>query len=121
MIPQSPPGPALPPQVVPLRPAAPPAVTRPTAPASPGAPAPSSAPPASGPDAVLGRLKLDALVFAPEAADRMAFIDGQKYVEGQRLEGFTVESITQEGVILTDGSRRFVLRPRLNPYAPPSR
>jgi hypothetical protein len=51
----------------------------------------------------------------------MAFIDGQKYVEGQRLEGLTVESITQEGVILTDGSRRFVLRPRLNPYAPPSR
>jgi hypothetical protein len=72
----------------------------------------------SGADAALGRLRLDALVFAPEAADRMAFIDGQKYVEGQRLEGFTVESITQEGVVLSDGSRRFVLRPRLNPYAP---
>jgi hypothetical protein len=92
-----------------------PPVVRPTAPAVPGA---AAAPAPSGPDAVVGRLKLDALVFAPEAADRMAFIDGQKYVEGQRLEGLTVESITQEGVVLTDGSRRFVLRPRLNPYAP---
>jgi hypothetical protein len=98
-----------------------PPVARPGAPVVPGATGQPPAPAASGPDAVVGRLKLDALVFAPEAADRMAFIDGQKYVEGQRLEGLTVESITQEGVVLTDGSRRFVLRPRLNPYAPPVR
>jgi hypothetical protein len=91
------------------------------APAVPGATGQPTAPAPSGPDAVVGRLKLDALVFAPAAADRMAFIDGQKYVEGQRLEGLTIESITQEGVVLTDGSRRFVLRPRINPYAPPAR
>jgi hypothetical protein len=93
-------------------------VARPVAPPVPGATGQPGAPAASGPDAVVGRLKLDALVFAPDAADRMVFIDGQKFVEGQRLEGLTIESITQEGVVLTDGSRRFVLRPRINPYAP---
>jgi hypothetical protein len=90
----------------------------PSVPSGPAAPSPAAVAPTGG-EALVGRLRLDALVFAPEPADRMAFIDGQKYVEGQRLEGLTVESITQEGVVLTDGTRRFVLRPRLNPYAPP--
>lgn len=83
------------------------------------APAPSAAstPAPPGEDAsrlseVAARLKLEVLVYAPAAAERLAFINGKRYVEGQTVEGdLVVETITEEGVILVGQGRQFLLRP----------
>jgi hypothetical protein len=60
------------------------------------------------------------LVYSDVPAERMVFINGRKYVEGQAVnEDAVVEQITQEGAILRRQGKRVVLRPRLNPYARP--
>jgi general secretion pathway protein B len=65
-------------------------------------------------------LTLDVLVYSDVPAERMVFINGRKYVEGQAVnEDAVVEQITQEGAILRRQGKRVVLRPRLNPYARP--
>jgi hypothetical protein len=62
------------------------------------------------------------LVYSDVPAERMVFINGRKYVEGQAVnEDAVVEQITQEGAILRRQGRQIVLRPRLNPYAPYAR
>lgn len=74
---------------------------------------------ATSPEAI-PRLSLDVLVYSERDAERMVFINGRKYVEGQQVEGgFLLERITQEGAVLVDQSRRLVLRPRSNPYVRP--
>jgi hypothetical protein len=56
-------------------------------------------------------LKLEVLVYSEEIAQRAAYINGQRYVEGQRVGGrMLVEEILRDGVVLTDKGRRFVLR-----------
>jgi hypothetical protein len=102
-------------------------------------PAPSSAPPATalapapspdaagagrvtppGPSNALARLALDVLVYSEVPAERLVFINGRKYVEGQAVsEDAVVEQITPEGAILVQAGRRIVLRPKLNPYVRP--
>jgi general secretion pathway protein B len=65
-------------------------------------------------------LTLDVLVYSDVPAERMVFINGRKYVEGQAVsEDAVVEQITQEGAILRRHGKQVVLRPRLNPYARP--
>jgi Type II secretion system protein B len=60
------------------------------------------------------------LVYSDVPAERMVFINGRKYVEGQAVnEDAVVEQITQEGAILRRQGTQIVLRPRLNPYARP--
>jgi hypothetical protein len=62
-------------------------------------------------------MRLDVLVYAESAADRLVFINGQKYVEGQRVsDKFVVEGITREGALLTFEGQRYLLRPKTNPY-----
>ncbi|HEX2480824.1 MAG TPA: general secretion pathway protein GspB [Methylomirabilota bacterium] len=60
------------------------------------------------------------LVYSDVPAERMVFINGRKYVEGQAVnEDAVVEQITQQGAILRRQGKQIVLRPRLNPYARP--
>ena len=76
------------------------------------------APPAPG--EALARLTLDVLVYSDVPAERLVFINGRKYVEGQAVDGDAVlEQITPDGAVLRHGDQRVVLRPKLNPYARP--
>jgi hypothetical protein len=75
------------------------------------------APPAGVP--VPARMSLDVLVYSEVPAERLVFINGKKYVEGQTVDGDAVlEQITQDGAVLRQQGQRIVLRPKLNPYAP---
>jgi general secretion pathway protein B len=97
-------------------------------PAAASAPAPAAGlPPAAGAARAaqpapqpLPRLSLDVLVYSEVPAERLVFINGRKYVEGQTVDGETVvEQITPDGVVLDHQGRRIMLRPKLNPYARP--
>ena len=57
-------------------------------------------------------LKLEVLLYGTTAADRMVFINGRKYVEGQSVDGaVVVERITADGAVLAHEGRRFLLTP----------
>lgn len=57
------------------------------------------------------QLNLDLHVYYPEATRRVVFVNGRKYREGERLaSGPMVREIVPEGVILTDGARKFLLQ-----------
>ena len=72
-----------------------------------------------GPAETVPRFTLDVLVYSDAPAERLVFINGRKYVEGQAVDEQTVvEQITPDGAILRHGERRIVLSPKLNPYAP---
>jgi hypothetical protein len=63
---------------------------------------------------------LDVLVYSEAPAERLVFINGRKYVEGQAVDGETVvEQITPSGAVLLRANRRIVLSPKLNPYVRP--
>jgi hypothetical protein len=65
----------------------------------------------------VSKMTLDVLVFAERGEDRMVFISGHKYVEGQRVsDRFSVEAITREGALLVFEGQRYLLRPKTNPY-----
>ena len=54
-----------------------------------------------------------------DLAERMVFINGKKYIEGQTVDGDAVlEQITPDGAVLSQHGQRVVLRPKLNPYTP---
>ena len=75
---------------------------------------------APGAPPALTGLSLEVLVYSPERAERLVFINGRKYVEGQAIEGgFVIEAITAAGAIVSGEGQRFLLRPRLNPYVRP--
>lgn len=58
-------------------------------------------------------MAMSVLVFDENKADRMVFIDGRKYVEGDYVEDrYLIESITLEGAILTYRGERALLRPK---------
>jgi len=54
------------------------------------------------------QLKIDMLVWAAEPRERMVYVNGHKYVEGQRLEnGAVLERIEEDGiVVIQEGQRR---------------
>ncbi len=57
-------------------------------------------------------MTLDVFVFTDVEADRMAVINGRRYVTGQLVDGhYLVESINRDGVVLTYRDERAVLRP----------
>jgi hypothetical protein len=111
----------------PPTPAGPIAAASPPTPASPvAAPARSPAPvPDVGPGRAgqpappqpLARLTLDVLVYSEVPAERLVFINGRKYIEGQTVDGEAVlEQITPAGVVLRHQGRQYLLQPKLNPY-----
>jgi len=103
------------------KPPAPPSVTRSPAAVLQRAPAPSSAaiapatpavpPPAAATPAERAGLKLEALIYSDVPAQRMVFINGRRYTEGDMVDGrLRVEEIQEDGVALSDQGRRFTLR-----------
>ncbi|HET7608829.1 MAG TPA: general secretion pathway protein GspB, partial [Gammaproteobacteria bacterium] len=55
-------------------------------------------------------LHLELHAFSPQPRDRFVFINGRKYVEGDRLvEGPMLVAIQPTGAVLTHAGRRFVL------------
>ena len=72
------------------------------------APAPVPRPPVSPETA---SLRLEALIYADAPAERMVFINGRRYREGDSIDGrLRIEEIREEGVELSDQGRRFTLR-----------
>jgi len=107
----SPPAPAIVPQAPPPVPV--PAPQRPVplpqfpsignTPLTPGAPA--------MPSSTNRPLKLEALIFSDVPSQRMVFINGRRYVEGDMVEGrLRVEEIHEDGVDLSEQGRRTTLR-----------
>jgi general secretion pathway protein B len=59
---------------------------------------------------VLPQMNLELLAFREQARDRFVFINGRKYVEGERLvEGPQLVSIGPMGAVLLHAGRRFML------------
>jgi general secretion pathway protein B len=99
-------------------------VTEPRPADAPGPPPAIALAPGPPPDTKSGRalpqFALDVLVYSDVPAERLVFINGRKYVEGQPLDSDTVlEQITPEGAVLRHQGKPLVLRPKLNPYARP--
>lgn len=56
-------------------------------------------------------LKIDMLVWAAEPRQRMVYVNGHKYVEGQTLEnGAVLEHIEEDGIVLVQQGKRLRLR-----------
>jgi hypothetical protein len=96
--------------------AASPRAAEPAAPVSPGGP--GVAPPASAPGADIAappaveppKLQVQVVVYSDVPAQRMVFIDGRRYAEGEKIDPETVvERITPDGAIVTRRGQRFVL------------
>jgi general secretion pathway protein B len=115
---QEPSAPAVPPAAAPPVAVAPAPAPSPLAPPRPRsgtptiqatpAPAPAPRPPASPETA---SLRLEALIYADAPAERMVFINGRRYREGDSIDGrLRIEEIREEGVELSDQGRRFTLR-----------
>jgi hypothetical protein len=52
------------------------------------------------------------LLYGATATERMVFINGRKYVEGQSVDGdVVVERITADGAVLARDGQRFLLTP----------
>ena len=61
----------------------------------------------------LPELHLELLAFREQPRDRFVFINGRKYVEGDRLvEGPQLQSIAPTGAVLVYAGRRFLLAPQ---------
>ena len=96
---------------------APPVTAKPQASPSPAMRSPAAgvqpSPAASAPPTPAERagLKLEALIYSDVPAQRMVFINGRRYAEGDTVDGrLRVEEIQEDGVALSDQGRRFTLR-----------
>jgi pyruvate/2-oxoglutarate dehydrogenase complex dihydrolipoamide acyltransferase (E2) component len=101
--------------VIEARPTSPPpaAATAAVAPlVTPSAPPTSApAPQNTSPTAVEEpRLQVQVVVYSDVPAQRMVFIDGRRYAEGDKVDAETVvERITPEGAVVTRRGQRFPL------------
>jgi len=80
--------------------------------ATPSAPPTSApAPQNTSPTAVEEpRLQVQVVVYSDVPAQRMVFIDGRRYAEGDKVDAETVvERITPEGAVVTRRGQRFPL------------
>ena len=58
-------------------------------------------------------MNITILMFAEDPADRLVFINGRKYVEGDYVDGlYLIESITQDGAIMSYGGEKSTLMPK---------
>jgi hypothetical protein len=85
------------------------------------APAPAPAPQAGPPlREAVERMTLNVLVYSEARADRMVYIDGRQYTEGEKVQGrYLVESITPDGAVLSANGERVVLRAKPSPFSRP--
>jgi hypothetical protein len=57
------------------------------------------------------RLKLEVVSYSDTPAQRLVFISGRKYIEGDTVDGgYRVEQIREDSVVLSDKGERFTLR-----------
>jgi hypothetical protein len=57
------------------------------------------------------RFKLEVLSYSDVPAQRLVFINGRRYREGEMLDGSVkVEEIREDSVILSEAGQRFTLR-----------
>jgi hypothetical protein len=93
-----------------------PRTAEPAPPVSPGGP--GVAPPASAPTAAVAappaieppKLQIQVVVYSEVPAQRMVFIDGRRYAEGEKIDPETVvERITPDGAVVTRRGQRFAL------------
>jgi general secretion pathway protein B len=60
-------------------------------------------------------MAMSILLYSENKAERLVFINGRKYVEGDTVEGsYLLESITPDGAVISYGGERIVLRPDRN-------
>lgn len=56
-------------------------------------------------------LKLEVLIYSDQPESRAAYINGQRYVEGQRVDGRALlEAITSDSVVLVADGKRIILK-----------
>ncbi|MBN1568293.1 MAG: general secretion pathway protein GspB [Acidobacteria bacterium] len=61
----------------------------------------------------IGEMMLSLLMFADAKEERMVFINGIKYVEGDRIDGkYLLESITIDGAVLSYQGESALLKPK---------
>jgi general secretion pathway protein B len=61
----------------------------------------------------MAMMNLTVLLYSDTPAERIVFINGRKYVEGDHIDGkYFLETITLEGAVLSYQGERAVLRPR---------
>jgi general secretion pathway protein B len=93
----------------------PPASPRASTPTVQPTPTPSATPPGAAarpaaPEDSAG-LRVEALIYADAPAERMVFINGRRYREGDAIDGrLRIEEIREDSVELSDQGRRFTLR-----------
>jgi hypothetical protein len=77
------------------------------------APEPAPAPAKAAPlKEAAGTMSISILSYSENKAERLVFINGSKYVEGDRVDGiYLVDSITPEGVWLSHSGEQVFLRP----------
>lgn len=106
---------SIPTAITEARPASPPtagATAAVSPPATTGAPPVSAAaPPSTAPTAVEEpKLKVQVVVYSDVPAQRLVFIDGRRYAEGDKVDAETVvERITPEGAVVTRRGQSFAL------------
>ena len=67
--------------------------------------------PAAGRPEASSKLKLEVLSYSEIPAQRLVFINGRRYREGETIDGGPkVEEIREDGVVLSDQGQRFTLR-----------
>jgi hypothetical protein len=60
---------------------------------------------------LVSKLKLQMVVYSDVPAERLVFINNQKYLEGSALDGgLRLESIAPDSAVVTYQGHRFVLR-----------
>ena len=63
----------------------------------------------------MNEMTMSILFYSENKAERLVFINGRKYVEGDTIDGrYLLESITPEGAVLSFEGERAVLRPERN-------
>ena len=107
------PAPPIPPvAVAPDKPAAPPAAVSPPKPAERGTrslPLLRDMTPAD--QEAITKMTLQFLVYSDVPGERLVFINNQKYIEGQMIDGkVLVEGILPDGAVLSYQGKRFILR-----------
>jgi hypothetical protein len=82
---------------------------------------PKPAPPASPSLAeVIPTLTLNARIYSEVKEERIVYIDGRRYVEGQRVNGlYLIEEITPQGVLLSYQGERGLLSMKATPFRRP--
>jgi general secretion pathway protein B len=78
----------------------------------PSAPEAAVTQPTSLKEAV-GKMNLSLLMYSDNKAERMVYINGKKYGEGNYIEGtYLLESITPDGAIISNQGERTLLQPK---------